>query len=208
MPVGSKPVLELTLLWLKKYGITDIILATGYLEELIRFYFKDGEALGVQISYSREDQPLGTAGPLDLVREHLKQTFLVVMADVITDLNLDDLYRFHSHHRNHITVALSSRQETIDYGIVHLKEDGLFEEWQEKPALAYLVSAGIYLFEPFCLQFIPPRQKITIPELIQVAARNQGTVRGFKHEGYWLDIGRPDDYARACRDFETGKFIL
>jgi NDP-mannose synthase len=200
MPVGDKPILEILLKQLKKHGFTEAILSTGHLEELIRAYFQDGSKLGIHLTYSKEEEPLGTAGPLRLVQEKFKDTFLVINGDVISDLDFNKFKEHHKKKRDIATIALSRRIVDIDYGVVRLKQDGTYDCWQEKPKIEYYVSTGIYLLEPEALCSLPKKGAITMPELIEKLRLENKNVSGYIHPGYWLDIGRPDDYEKACNE--------
>lgn len=201
MPVGNRPVLEIILRRLKAHGISRIVVATGYLEDLIRAYFQDGAGLGVSLEYSHEEQPLGTAGPLGLARRHLGERFLAMNGDVLTDLNFHMPIEEHRRRRSDVTVVLTPRIQHVDYGVVRLDDDGAFAAWEEKPALRYLVSTGIYVMEPRVLDHLPAGF-VNLPDFITLLHRAGLRVRGYVHEGYWLDIGRPDDYEAACNDQE------
>lgn len=200
MPIKDKPILEIVIDRLRQAGIRDIILGTGHLAELLQAFFGDGEKFGVKISYSREDQPLGTAGPLNLVRGQFAETFLVMNGDILTDLDFDDFTAYHQEHKSVATVAMSQRKVDIDFGVVEFDEDNLFREWREKPVIEYMVSMGAYLFEPEIFEVLP-EGFFNLPDLIVKLAEQDKTVKGYRHPGYWLDIGRPSDYAKACEDY-------
>ena len=200
MPVGEKPILEVVINQLKKANITDIIITTGHLEELIRAFFMDGKKYGVKITYSVEDQPLGTAGPLNLLRSQLTETFLLMNGDVLCDVNFLNMIKYHKEQKNAATIALTKRNVNIDFGVVKVTEDKLFSGWQEKPTFEYLVSTGIYIFEPESLESMPNEGFFNLPDFILALHRDKKRISGFLHEGYWLDIGRPDDYEKACND--------
>lgn len=202
MPVGDKPILEVVISQLKRANITDIVITTGHLEHLIRAFFQDGEKYGVNITYTLEDEPLGTAGPLNLVRDQIDDTFLVMNGDVLSDINFSDFLYYHKKQNNTATVALSNRSVNIDFGVVHISDDQRFDRWEEKPTIEYLVSTGIYLFEPDSLPSLPPKGFFNLPDFIQALDRDKKRVAGYIHKGYWLDIGRPEDYERACNDIE------
>ncbi|MCW5980205.1 MAG: NTP transferase domain-containing protein [Bryobacteraceae bacterium] len=201
MPVGHRPVLEIILRQLKAHGIGEVIIATGYLEELIRAYFQDGSKLGLAIEYSREDEPLGTAGPLGLARSRLRESFLLMNGDILTDLDFHRPLAEHRRRNNDVTVILAPRVQAVDYGVVRLADDGTFAAWDEKPSLEYLVSAGIYIMEPGVLDYLPGGF-VNLPDFITLLHGAGLRVRGYIHQGYWLDIGRPDDYEKACADAE------
>jgi NDP-mannose synthase len=204
VPIGGKPVLELVLAYLRRQGVTDAVLSTGHLGEMIRTVFQDGSRFGLRLEYSQEDTALGTAGPLDLIRDRLTETFLVVNGDVLTDL---DLARFRASHEtaaNAATVALCERTVTVDFGVVRLEPVDRVTAWDEKPVLTHTVSMGLYLVEPAVLRHVPRRRFLDIPDLVRALIQSGSRVGGYRHEGYWLDIGRLDDYARANREAAAG----
>jgi NDP-sugar pyrophosphorylase family protein len=203
MPIGNKPILEVIVRQMRALGIEGILMATGYLEELIRSYFDDGGRFGVPIEYSREDAPLGTAGPLSLLRGHLTEPFLLINGDILTDLDFRALVAFHRTRENDVTVALTHRKQLIDFGVVRLDGQGLFEAWDEKPLLEYLVSMGVYVMNPNVLGVLPEKTFLNLPDYVTSLARSGARVRGYVHEAYWLDIGRREDYEQACRDAES-----
>ena len=203
MPVGERPILEILLERLNAEGLSDVIIATGHLEELIRAYFGDGRKWGIQIAYSREDEPLGTAGPLDLVRAELADTFLVVNGDTLSDIRFGELIRHHIDSGAVATVALSRRKVFIDFGVVETDAEGRIVGWREKPTIDYLVSTGIYVFSPQALSLLPRAEFVNLPDFLFKLKDADHRVSAYVHDGYWLDIGRPEDYERACRDIET-----
>ena len=202
MPIADKPILEIIIRKLKKSGFRDIIIATGHLDEMIRLYFQDGKKFGVTIRYSREEKPLGTAGPLHAIRRRLKRTFLLINGDVVADVDFDRMLRFHRPHGSQATIGLARRTVHVDFGVVQLNEKLDFSKWSEKPDLDYLVSMGIYFMEPEVIDLIPPTRFFNLPDLIVKADKAGLLVKGFTHDGYWLDIGRPEDYERACNETE------
>ena len=203
MPIGNKPILEVVVRQLHALGVEEILLATGYLEELIRSYFGDGSQFGVPIIYSREDAPLGTAGPLSLLRERLTETFLLMNSDILTNLDFRALVAFHHAQANDVTLALANRKQLIDFGVVRLDNNGQFSDWNEKPVLEYLVSTGIYVMNPRVLRLLPNDSFLNLPDYIVSLKKSGARIGGYIHEGYWLDIGRREDYEQACRDAES-----
>lgn len=202
MPVGEKPILELVLTQLKKAGIKEIFITTGHLGEMIRMFFGNGEKLGLNIKYSIEDKPLGTAGPIKILRNDLDRNFILMNGDVLANLDYKALVEFHVKNKNAATIGTALRKQFIDFGLVELSDNLQFISWKEKPTLEYLVSMGIYVFSPSVLDFLPKADFFTAPDLIQILANNNQKVMGYIHTGYWLDIGRPEDYAKACKEFE------
>jgi NDP-sugar pyrophosphorylase family protein len=200
MPIGDMPILELLIRQLARRGVRDITLAVGHLASLLQAYFGDGERFGVSVAYSHEDQPLGTAGPLRLVAG-LDGTFLVMNGDLLTDLDFSTMIDAHRAAGAAATVGLYRRDVTIDLGVIHTDDRGFVSEYIEKPSFQYEVSMGVYVFEPRVLEHIPAGQRFDLPNLVQRLVAAGEPVLAYRHEGYWLDIGRPDDYQRAQDDY-------
>ena len=200
MPVGDKPILEIVIGQLKSYGFDEIIMAVGHLAELIMTFFNDGGKYGITIKYSREDQPFGTAGPLTLMKEDLNEAFLMMNGDVLSTLNYSDLVNYHKRNGAIATIALKKRTIKIDFGVPEVDADNNIIGYTEKPEIEYLVSMGVYVFKPKVLEYIRPNEYLDIPDLIKELISNGETVKGYVYAGYWLDIGRPDDYERASRE--------
>lgn len=201
MPIGDKPILEILLLQMKRAGIYDIVLTVGYLSDLLRLFFQNGERLGMRISYSYETKPLGTSGPLANVGG-LDETFLVTNGDVLTTLDISDLIAFHRREGGIATLATHKRKVKIDLGVVECNNDHRVSDYIEKPSYDFLVSMGIYVFEPRILQYIPKDEYLDLPDLVLRLIAAGEKVSAYVFEGYWEDLGRPDDYQRASQDFE------
>jgi len=201
VPIGGVPVLEILVRRLHKSGVGRIVMAVGHLSSLIMAYFGDGSRFGVEIEYSLEDTPLGTAGPLSLV-QNLTDPFLVVNGDLLTDLDFRVMIRRHNESGALATIGLFAREERIDLGVVETDDQDRVTGYIEKPTYQYRASMGAYVFGRAVLPFVPANIRFDLPDLVRalIAAREQ--VAGYEHKGYWLDIGRPEDYARAQDDFE------
>jgi NDP-sugar pyrophosphorylase family protein len=201
MPIGDTPILEVMLLQMKNAGIDQVVLTVGHLSELLHAFFKDGSQFGLDITYSYEKCPLGTAGPIALVNG-LDETFLVSNGDVLTTLNLRDLIKFHREQKAIVTVAAHHRQSKIDLGVIKKDGDCRITGYIEKPVYDFMVSMGIYVFEPAVLSYIKRDEYLDFPDLIKRLIAAGEKVVGYEFDGYWEDLGRPDDYARATKDFE------
>jgi NDP-sugar pyrophosphorylase family protein len=201
MPISDMPILEVILYRLKAAGITDVVLTVGHLSGLLHAFFKDGSQLGINITYSYEECPLGTAGPIALVNG-LDETFLVTNGDVLTTLDLRDLIRFHREQKAVVTIAAHCRQSKIDLGVIQKDGDCRITGYIEKPVYDFLVSMGIYVFEPAVLSWIAPAQYLDFPNLIKKLLDAGEKIVAYQFDGYWEDLGRPDDYERASQDFE------
>jgi NDP-sugar pyrophosphorylase family protein len=200
MPIGDKAIMEIMLYQLRKAGINEVILAVGHLAGLMRAYFQDGSQMGVSICYSYEDHPLGTAGPLGLI-DGLDETFLVCNGDILTTLNIQELIKFHKQNQGVATIASHHREVHIDLGVIEINGDDTITGYQEKPTVNYLVSMGIYIFEPMVLQYIQKGQYLDFPDLIKILIADKKKVVAYPYDGYWEDLGRADDYEQANIDF-------
>lgn len=200
MPIGDMPILELLMRQLARRGIVDITLAVGHMASLLQAFFGDGARFGVSVAYSHEEQPLGTAGPLRLVGA-LDGTFLVMNGDLLTDLDFTAMIAAHRASGAAATIGLYRRDVTIDLGVIHTDAAGFVTEYIEKPSFQYEVSMGVYVFEPRVLAHIPHGERFDLPTLVQRLVASGDGVLAYRHTGYWLDIGRPDDYQRAQDDY-------
>jgi NDP-sugar pyrophosphorylase family protein len=215
MPVGTKPVLELLLRWLRRNGTSQAYITTGYLGHLIRSFCRDGKQWDLQINYTEEIEPLGTVGALSLLREDLDDTFLMVNGDVLTDLNLNSFIAAHRRHGGALTVATARRSAQIDFGILE-ENHGVVTLFREKPTLTHLVSTGIYCMEPSIINYIPSGVPFGFDNLMHCLLERRIPVHTYQHDGLWLDIGRVEDFQKAqeiCWDedpqaFETAPLTL
>jgi NDP-sugar pyrophosphorylase family protein len=201
MPVGDIPILEVVIRQLSTAGFTDITLAVGHLAELLMAYFGDGSKLGVCLRYAREEMPLGTAGPLATI-PGLDEPFLVMNGDLLTTLDYRELLSYHRAHGALATIATHERTVKIDYGVVEADADNRLIAYTEKPQLYYRVSMGIYIFEPDVVALLEPGRRFDFPDLVNLLLARGCPVRSYPFSGYWLDIGRPDDYQQAIDEFE------
>lgn len=201
MPIGDKAILEILLNQMKQAGIEDIVLTVGHLAGLMRAFFQDGSQLGLKISYSFEEHPLGTAGPLAQI-DGLTEAFLVTNGDVLTTLDLRDLIDFHRQQGGMVTIATHRRNVHIDLGVIEVNGDYSVKEYIEKPTIPYQVSMGMYVFEPKALAYIERGQRLDFPDLILRMLKAGERVVAYPFDGYWQDLGRPDDYEQANLDFE------
>lgn len=202
MPMGDMPILEVVLRQLKSRGVDHVDIAVGHLAELIMALFGNGAKIGLDIRYSIEDTPLGTAGPLTLI-DGLDDTFLVMNGDILTTLDYSDLVRHHKAKGVAATIAMYTRQVKIDFGVLDTDAEGRLRDIIEKPTKEYSVSMGIYVFEPRVLRYLKHAERKDFPDLVKDLLAAGELVSTYPFSGYWLDIGRPDDFARAVEEFET-----
>jgi len=204
MPIGDMPILEIVIRQLKKHGFTKIVLAVGHLAGLIEAYFGDGSKWGVEIIYSREDEPLGTAGPLSLIKE-LDDNFLVMNGDLLTNIDYSGLMRYHLESGALTTISMYTKDVPISLGVLELDDEGNIADYIEKPTLKYKVSMGIYIFNNRILNYIESGKYLDFPDLIKNLIKKGENIRGYMFEGYWMDIGRHEDYSRVLEEFESMK---
>jgi len=196
VPLGERPVLEIVLRRLAASGVRSVTLAVNHMAELLMAFFGDGSKFGLAIDYSLEVEPLGTIGPLRLIEE-LPESFLVMNADVLTDLDVGRLWDFHESHGGPATVAAFQRESKVDFGVLHTEEHGRLTSFSEKPVQRHLVSMGIYVFRRSVLRFVPPGQHFGFDDLMHALLERGEPVHTWLHRGTWLDIGRPEDYELA-----------
>lgn len=200
VPVGDMPIAEVLLRRLRHFGIRRVTLAVNHLAALIQSYFGDGKRFGIEIDYAFEETPLGTAGPLRGI-SGLDAPFLVVNGDLLTDLDFSQLLDAHESSDASLTVATYERVLKSDFGVIEVTPGGNISGYQEKPEYRHLVSMGAYVVEPRALDRIPPGERFDLPDLVQSLLLAQEPIHAYRHIGYWLDIGRPDDYRQAQEDF-------
>ena len=203
MPIDDMPILEVLLRQLKHAGIKDIVITVGHLAALMRTYFLDGREFGLNITYSYEDTPLGTAGPLALVPD-LNETFFVMNGDVLTTLDFKKLLKFHKSQKAMATIAAHHRTVKIDLGVLQPAPNSYeLTGYIEKPSYEYIVSMGVYLFTPETIRYIPKNQYLDFPDLVLKMIAAGEKVVHYPYDGYWKDLGRPDDYEQATQDLTS-----
>jgi NDP-sugar pyrophosphorylase family protein len=192
MPVGDQAILEILLRQIKNAGYHRITIALGHLAHLVQAVVNNGQSPDIKIDYSIEDQPLGTSGPLSLI-PNLNETFLVLNGDVLTDLDFQKMLEFHRDNNAVATIATHKRVVNINYGVIR-KNGFAVTGYDEKPAIHYEVSMGIYLFEPSVLDHIPHGSHLDFPDLVDILLGHDLSVVSYPHEGIWFDLGRIEDF--------------
>ncbi len=203
MPIGDEfSILDIVLTQLAQRGFASATLAIGYLGNLIRSYVGDGSRWGMRVDFATEDTPLGTIGPVLQILDRLPDEFLVMNGDVLTDLDYADLLLQHMNDSAPLTVATYERQVKIDFGVLATM-DGRVTEFTEKPTLTYRVSMGVYGMSKRTLAEYPCGIPLGFDELVLDLLAKNRPPKEFRFDGYWLDIGRPDDYDRANAEFDS-----
>lgn len=198
VPLGERPVLEVLIEHLGRHGIHDITLTLGHLAALVRTYFEQNEALKAttRFAYVQESEPTGTAGSLALV-PGLTETFLAMNADLLTDIDFGALVRHHREQQAILTIATHTRKVRMELGVIDIADDGTVRDYHEKPETSHQVSMGVYVYEPRVLDYIEPGAYLDFPALVLRLLERGERVAAYRTDCLWLDIGRPDDYARA-----------
>ncbi len=206
VPVGEMPIIEIIIRQLANAGFDHITITVNHMADIIRAFCGDGSKWNVKIDYSLENKPLSTMGPLKLIND-LPENFLIINGDVLTDLDLGKFYDEHVSEKNIFTISAFAREQKVDYGVLESGKDNKLIGFLEKPTNYYNVSMGVYMASNKILEYIPEDQFYGFDHLMLdlIKMNNPATVRLFS--GYWLDIGRPDDYEKACNDFEENGLV-
>ena len=201
VPIGDEfSILDIVLCQLAQQGFDRATLAIGYLGNLIRAYVGDGRRWGIEVDYATEDSPLGTIGPVLQILDRLPDEFLVMNGDVLTDLDYGALMRAHAESGAPLTVATYRRQVRIDFGVLSTA-GGKVVEFTEKPTIDYRVSMGVYGVSKPTLKRYPVGHPLGFDDLVLDLLDREEPPEEFGCDGFWLDIGRPDDYDRANAEF-------
>ena len=202
LPVEGKPMLEILLEQCIVSGFRQFYFSVNYLKEQIVEHFGDGKGWGVTIDYLVEDEPLGTAGSLQLLPRSLQQPFLVMNGDVLTRLNPSQLLRFHVEHKAAGTLCVREHTIKVPFGVVQTKGVEL-AGFEEKPSYCQLVNAGVYVIDPQLLPLLPPHQSTDMPTLLQSAQQAGHRVAVCPIHEYWIDVGRPETLEEAHATWEN-----
>jgi NDP-sugar pyrophosphorylase family protein len=203
VPLGGKySILEIIIMQLRNHGFTDITLAVNHLAHLIMSYFGDGSRLGVNIDYSLEEGELSTIGPLTLIK-NLPDNFLVMNGDILCDLNYAKFFANHLESNADISVSVFKRTVNIDFGVLYYDLNKKLERFQEKPSFDFSVSMGIYCISKKIVNNLTKGERYGFDNLMIDSIKDNRSVNIELFQGYWLDIGRPEDYEFADSNFEN-----
>lgn len=196
LPIGEKAVLEIQIEHLKSYGFKDVFLATNYKSEYIENFFGDGSRFGVNIIISKEKKPLGTAGPVKLLREFLDEPFVVMNGDILTLLDYSKLYNYALSKETLLTLGIKEIVTPFQFGNIFYEGDYV-TGIEEKPDFKTTILAGIYVFKPGIFDLIPDDEYFGMDTLIKKMLAERLPVSKYEITEYWLDIGRVEDYKSA-----------
>lgn len=208
VPIGDQhAILEIVLRQLATAGFTSCTIAIGHLGHIIRAYVGNGARWGLRVGYSTEDSPLGTMGPLLTMMDRLPEHFLVMNGDILTDLDYADVLNSHSTSGAPLTIATYAREVRIDFGVLTTESERVVA-FTEKPSVDYRVSMGVYGLTRDTLASYTPGLPLGFDELVLDLLKSKTPPHAYAFDGYWLDIGRPDDYDRANAEFTTHRSLL
>ncbi|MCU1449011.1 MAG: nucleotidyl transferase, partial [Acidimicrobiales bacterium] len=213
LPLANRPMMEHIVRLLKEHGFDEIVVTLAFLPQAIRTYFGDGSEFGVRMVYATEETPLGTAGSVRNARQELTERFLVISGDVLTDIDISELVRFHDEKKALATIGLKAMENPLEFGIVITREDGSIERFLEKPTWGQVfsdtINTGIYVLEPEIFDAIPEGESVDFSSDVFPRLLDQGaSLYGYVAEGYWEDVGNLDAYAGAHRDVLDGKVTV
>ena len=206
VPLVDRPFISFMLEWLRKHGIDDVIMSCGFLATSVRNVLGDGSGLGIRLRFVEEPDPRGTAGALKFAESLLDERFLMLNGDVLTDIDYGALLERHGAGDAAATIATKTRQINISLGVLRFEDGGdptRLTGYDEKPAIDFTASMGVYCFAPRALSHIKAGERLDFPDLILRLIAAGEVVRAWQSEDYWLDIGRHDDYEQAQEEFES-----
>ncbi|MGE5423464.1 MAG: nucleotidyltransferase family protein [Ignavibacteriales bacterium] len=201
LKVGGKPILESIIESFIEQGFINFFISINYKGEMIEDYFADGSKLGVNINYIREDQRLGTAGPLKLLPRDINKPIMVMNGDILTKVDFRNLLDFHTNQHVDATLCIREYQLEVPYGVV-FAEGNRFRGIKEKPKESFNINAGLYVLNPEIIDFIPTNEYFDMPELFEALAKENRTTAVYQIREYWMDIGHIDDYDRANGEYQ------
>lgn len=205
VPIGNElPILEIIIIQLSKAGFKNITIAVNHMANLIMAFFENGKRWNVKIDYSVENKPLSTIGPLKLIK-NLPENFLVMNGDILCDIDYRKFADFHTSRKNDISVATFKRKAKIDYGVIKFQEENAIVGFEEKPEFLFDVSMGIYCINRKILKSIKKETAYGFDNLMHDGINSLLKMQAYPFKGFWLDIGRPDDYDSANENYQKIK---
>lgn len=196
LPIGKKSVLEIQIENLSRHGFKEIYIATNYKADYVESFIGDGQRMGVRITFSKEEKPLGTCGPLMLLRDTLREPFLLMNGDILSTIDFGKMFAYGQAMPCDLTVVTKEIRTPFNFGSVKTRDNFIIDV-EEKPDLVIEVLAGIYCMKPGIFQYIPNDTYFGIDHLIKKMLSVSATIGRYLMTEYWLDIGRIDDYNEA-----------
>lgn len=199
LPLADRPLLEHLMMWLKKNGVTDIVISVSYLRHMIEDYFEDGKRWNLNIKYARSDSPLGISGQILSARDQMKSTFYLLYGDSVFDFDLTRMLSFHEQSNAALTIGLMNYSEKMRYGLIDRDEaNGRVLQWREKPEVKGLINVGCYVAEPTLFEYIPQGKMYGFDSVVHDMISSKETVVSYVIDGKeFLDIGDEKSYKRV-----------
>jgi len=200
LKVGNKPILQTIVEKFVEYGYTNIIMCVNYKSYIIQDYFGDGSEFGATIEYVLEEQRMGTAGALSLLKEKPVEPFFVMNGDLLTNVNFEHFHNYHLSNNSMGTMCVREYDFQVPYGVVNIKDSKILSI-EEKPVHKFFVSAGIYMLSPEVLEYIPESKFYDMPTLFEKIISENKNAISFPLREYWLDIGRMEEFEKANNEY-------
>jgi dTDP-glucose pyrophosphorylase len=202
IPVGDRSIIEDIIERFAEIGARRFYVTVNHKREMVEFYLKNSPAGNYDISYVREDKPLGTVGSLYLLKETIKETFFVTNCDILIDQDYREIYEYHKKNGNDITIIAAVKSYRIPYGILEAGKNGILSDLQEKPEQTFLINSGMYVLEPKMMDAIPVGEYYNITDLIASTRERGGRVGVFPiSEKSWYDVGEWDEYKKTLYEY-------
>ena len=211
LPIINRPMMEHTMMTLKELGVTDFIILLYFKPDIIKDYFGDGHAFGINITYVVPDDDYGTAGAVKLAEAHIgDENFIIISGDLVTDFDFKKIFDYHAHKQAKLSITLTSVENPLEFGVVIANEDGRIEKFLEKPSWGEVfsdtINTGIYIIEPEILNYIPENENFDFAkDLFPLLMREGIPLIAGNAEGYWRDVGNPESYRDVYEDILTGQ---
>jgi len=197
LPLGERSIMETQILTLKNFGFTEVFIATNYMSDYVEAFIGDGSKYGVRLRFSKEEQPLGTCGPLSLLKAALDEPFIVLNGDVLTRMSFADFHTFSIKHGSILTVATKIVTTPFRFGNVTVDSENRITGVEEKPILSMEILAGIYCMTPAIFEHIPAGEYYNMDALIKKLLKTDEPISRYLIQDYWIDIGQVEDYSKA-----------
>ena len=205
LPIGLRSILEIIIRQLKESEVQNILIAVGYLGELVEGIMGNGEKFGMNIEYSYEEEPLGTVGALGLLKEKLEENFIVTNGDILHDVNFTRLFQNHINSAADASITIYKKTHRVQLGIVEIT-DGKISKYVEKPTSEYFVSAGIYALNKKVIEkYVEVNKYLNFPALINIMIKEKMRIMPYYHDGLWIDLGTEKDYFYVMDNLEKIK---
>ena len=200
LTVGNKSILDTIVESFKGYGYTNIVMCLNYKSEIIKDYFGDGSEFGVNIEYILEEKRMGTAGALSLLKDNLKEPFFVMNGDLLTNVNFEKIHEFYLSNNAQALMCVREYESQVPYGVINIENTKIVSV-EEKPTQKFFVNAGIYMLNPKVLKYIPKNEFYNMTTLFEKLIDKDKNIISFPLDGYWLDIGRFEEYKKANEEY-------